>query len=122
MARGPSERSGPQVTQPGSRTAAANLAKGHNAIADMVTDAGDSGQPPTRGHRLPIASASLYEPAARRTMWWISLRCPHCLAVHLHRVREEDQAPGARRAGCGRMVWVIIRSVYRTPMDNGAAS
>jgi hypothetical protein len=63
--------------------------------------------------RYLVASASLYEPACGRTWWWISLRCPHCGSVHLHRVRHEEDADGVRRTGCGRRVFVKIRTVYR---------
>ena len=71
----------------------------------------------TAGRRPPVASASLYEPANARTLWWISLRCPWCGAVHLHRVREEHLAAGPRRAGCGRKVWVVVRRTYRAKRD-----
>jgi hypothetical protein len=67
-----------------------------------------------RSRRIPLANASLYEPAAGRTWWWISLRCPHCGSAHLGRVREQNLAGGPRRAGCGRRVWVKIRRVYRS--------
>lgn len=63
---------------------------------------------------LPQANASLYEPSGQRSWWWISMRCPHCGSVHLGRVRNESEAPGPRRAGCGRRVFVRIRSVYRS--------
>jgi hypothetical protein len=33
--------------------------------------------------------------------------------VHLHRVRREEDAEGVRRTGCGRKVFVKIRTVYR---------
>ena len=66
-------------------------------------------------HRIPTANASLYQPVAGRTWWWISLRCPHCRGVHLARVREEADADGPRRAGCGRLVRVRVRTVYRIP-------
>jgi hypothetical protein len=66
-----------------------------------------------RKRHYPLASASLYAPANARTWWWISLRCPWCKAVHLHRVRSEQDAGGVRRTGCGRLVFVKIRSVYR---------
>jgi DNA-directed RNA polymerase subunit RPC12/RpoP len=66
-----------------------------------------------RRHRYPVASASLYEPSCQRTWWWISLRCPWCGAVHLHRVRQEQDAGGVRRTGCGRRVFVKVRTVYR---------
>jgi hypothetical protein len=66
-----------------------------------------------RSRHLPTASASLYEPAANRTQWWISLRCPHCGSVHLGRVRAESEAAGPRRTGCGRMVLVVVRRTYR---------
>ena len=67
----------------------------------------------SRRGRYPLASASLYEPAFQRTWWWISLRCPWCGAVHLHRVRREQDAGGVRRTGCGRRVFVKVRTVYR---------
>lgn len=76
----------------------------------------------SRPRRIPVANASLYEPAAGRTWWWISLRCPHCGAVHLGRVRSESQAPGPRRAGCGRMVRVLVRRTYRGNASRGAAA
>lgn len=63
--------------------------------------------------RLPLASASLYAPCAGRNWWWLSIRCPACCAVHLGRVREEDQAPGPRRAACGKRIHVIVRRTYR---------
>jgi DNA-directed RNA polymerase subunit RPC12/RpoP len=47
------------------------------------------------------------------TWWWISLRCAWCGAVHLHRVRREQDAGGVRRTGCGRRVFVKIRTFYR---------
>ncbi len=49
----------------------------------------------------------------RTDLVWISLRCPHCGSVHLHRVRREEDAGGVRRTGCGRRVFVKIRTVYR---------
>jgi hypothetical protein len=72
--------------------------------------------------RAPLASASLYEPAAGRTWWWISLRCPHCGSVHLGRVREEANAEGPRRAGCGRKVTVKVRRTYRGRRETGTAA
>ena len=73
----------------------------------------DDGKHRSRRGRYPQASASLYEPACQRTWWWISLRCPWCGAVHLHRVRREQDAGGVRRTGCGRRVFVKVRTVYR---------
>jgi hypothetical protein len=75
-----------------------------------------------RSRRLPIASASLYEPAAGRTQWWLSIRCPHCGSVHLGRVRTESEAPGPRRAGCGRLVLVVVRRTYRGHVAKQAAA
>jgi hypothetical protein len=75
-----------------------------------------------RSRRLPIASASLYEPAAGRTQWWLSIRCPHCGSVHLGRVRTETEAPGPRRAGCGRLVLVVVRRTYRGHAAKRAAA
>jgi len=80
----------------------------------------DGRQARTRTGRLPVASASLYEPAADRTWWWLSIRCPRCGSVHLGRVRTESDAGGPRRTGCGRRVWVIVRRVYRSHATRGA--
>lgn len=62
--------------------------------------------------RLPAAHASVYAPAGRRTMWWIAFRCPHCGAGHFGRARDQGAAQGVRRAGCGRLVWVIPARTY----------
>jgi hypothetical protein len=70
----------------------------------------------------PLASASLYEPSCERTWWWISLRCPWCGSVHLHRVRREEDAAGLRRTGCGRRVYVKIRTIYRSNASSGVAA
>ena len=75
-----------------------------------------------RWHRYPIASASLYAPSCERTWWWISLRCPLCGSVHLHRVRHEEDADGVRRTGCGRRVFVVIRRTYRSKTSSGSAA
>jgi DNA-directed RNA polymerase subunit RPC12/RpoP len=75
-----------------------------------------------RRGRYPLASASLYEPACERTWWWISLRCPWCGSVHLHRVRHEEDADGVRRTGCGRRVFVKVRRVYRSNATSGQAA
>ena len=73
----------------------------------------DNGKRRSRRGRYPQANASLYEPSYQRTWWWISLRCPWCGSVHLHRVCREQDAGGVRRTGCGRRVFVKIRTVYR---------
>jgi hypothetical protein len=101
------ERSGPRTAKPEDRhqNIAAATAKQQGLVV-MVRQG-------RRRHRYPVASASLYEPACERTWWWISLRCPHCGSVHLHRVRREEDAGGVRRTGCGRRVFVKIRTVYR---------
>jgi hypothetical protein len=36
-------------------------------------------------------------------------------------VRSEGEAPGPRRAGCGRAVWVIVRRTYRGIASKGGA-
>jgi hypothetical protein len=87
----------------------------------IVRHGGGEQQGMTRRGRLPLASASLYEPAADRTWWWLSIRCPHCGSIHLGRVRTESDAGGPRRAGCGRRVWVIVRRVYRSYASREAA-
>lgn len=68
-----------------------------------------------RAHRrrYPEASASLYQPVAGRSWWWLSIRCPKCRGVHLGRVRDESEAAGARRTTCG-FLWVIVRRTYRS--------
>jgi DNA-directed RNA polymerase subunit RPC12/RpoP len=43
-------------------------------------------------------------------------------SVHLHRVRREQDAGGVRRTGCGRRVFVKIRTVYRSKTSSGAAA
>jgi hypothetical protein len=128
MARGPDVRSGPAGSplQPSRLTEAESLARTTSVVA-IVNHDGDGirWSPGTRplGCRLPAASASLYEPAAGRTWWWLSIRCPHCGSVHLGRVRQEDEAPGPRRTGCGRRVWVIVRRTYRGRCpDTGAVA
>ena len=63
--------------------------------------------------RPPVAYASLYAPAGRRTMWWLAYRCPHCGAGHFGRVRDQQSASGVRRAGCGRLTLVKIARTYR---------
>ncbi|MFI0482232.1 hypothetical protein [Actinomadura sp. 9N215] len=62
--------------------------------------------------RYPAAYASLYAPAGRRTMWWYALACPHCGAGHFGRLRSRDALDGVRRAGCGRLVWVVVARTY----------
>ncbi|GAA4098800.1 hypothetical protein GCM10022214_74300 [Actinomadura miaoliensis] len=63
--------------------------------------------------RYPAVYASLYAPAGRRRMWWLTLRCPHCRAGHFGRVPSEAAAGGVRRTPCGRRVWVVVARVYR---------
>ena len=94
-------------------TAAAPTAKLGQTSSPIVRQGDDHGQAPQRRRWLPIASASLYEPDATRSWWWLSIRCPHCGSVHLGRVREEQDAPGPRRASCGRRVLVVVRRTYR---------
>lgn len=67
----------------------------------------------TRRTRYPVAAASLYQPVAGRSWWWLSIRCPKCCGVHLGRVRDEAEARGARRTTCG-VFWVIVRRTYRS--------
>ncbi len=119
--RPPEVRSGPAGSpiQPSRSTEAQALARTTANL--IVTDDGRKRQGKARRHRLPVASASLYEPAADRTWWWLSIRCPHCGSVHLGRVRAESDAGGPRRAGCGRRVWVIVRRVYRSYASREAA-
>jgi DNA-directed RNA polymerase subunit RPC12/RpoP len=100
------ERSGPGAAKPQDRqNIATATAKRQVASLAMVRQG---------RRRYAVASASLYEPAFQRTWWWISLRCPWCGSVHLHRVRHEQDAGGVRRTGCGRRVFVKVRTVYRS--------
>ena len=89
------------------------------ASEESVTDAQGKTQNPRRRRWAPIASASLYEPDATRTWWWLSIRCPWCGCVHLGRFRQEQDAPGPRRASCGRRILVVVRRTYRgrTPRE-----
>ena len=114
------ERSGPRAAEPQDRhqniaTATAKRQRPSPAPGVMVRQG-------LRWHRYPLASASLYEPSCERTWWWISLRCPLCGSVHLHRVRREEDAAGVRRTGCGRRVFVKVRTVYRGNASSGAAA
>jgi hypothetical protein len=112
------ERSGPRAAEPVSRhqnIATATAKRQRPSPVAMVRQG-------RRTHRYPVASASLYEPSCERTWWWISLRCPWCMSVHLHRVRHEEDAAGVRRTGCGRRVFVKIRTVYRGNAGSGVAA
>ena len=115
----PMNKGGPRAAKPQDRhqnTATATAtAKQQVAPVAMVRQG-------RRWHRYPIASASLYAPSCERTWWWISLRCPLCGSVHLHRVRNEEDADGVRRTGCGRRVFVVIRRTYRSKTSSGAAA
>ncbi|SFO14688.1 hypothetical protein SAMN04489713_104273 [Actinomadura madurae] len=62
--------------------------------------------------RYPAAFASLYAPSGNRTMWWFTMRCPHCGHGHFGRLRSRDALDGVRRAGCGRLVWVVVARTY----------
>ena len=115
-------------TNPGPPDQVQSLTRTRNATADkaaaavhIVRPASDNGAA-ARRRRAPIASASLYEPAGNRTWWWISTRCPHCGSVHLHRVRTEAEAGGRRRAGCGRVIFVVVRRTYRGYASKVAAA
>jgi hypothetical protein len=103
------ERSGPRAAKPEDRhqNIATATAKRQRPSPGVMVRQG------SRRYRYLVASASLYEPACERTWWWISLRCPWCGAVHLHRFRQEQDAEGVRRTGCGRRVYVKVRTVYR---------
>ena len=126
--RPPEVRSGPAGSsiQPSRLTEAESLAR---TTADViVTDDSRRRQGKTCRHsrKPPAANASLDAPDAlvggRRTLWTISARCPWCDGVHLHRCREERDAPGPRRAGCGRLVIIVVRRVYRPRADHGVAA
>jgi hypothetical protein len=112
----------PRITRDGPRAAEPGNRRHHIAAAAKQGESAAIVRQGRRGSRYPLASASLYEPACERTWWWISLRCPWCGPVHLHRVRQEQDADGLRRTGCGRRVFVKIRTVYRSNASSGAAA
>ncbi len=121
MARGPNERGGPQVTQPGSRLNADALVTGHHANADIVTDASVNKRGEPRRRSLPVAFASQAEPCAGRTLWHAMYRCGACNGTHFARSREE-LTTGKRLARCGRVVWLVVARTYRARPENGAAA
>lgn len=94
MARGPDERSGPQVSQPGSRRNAEALTKGRVAGS--------------------VAFGSQAEPCAGRTMWHVMYRCGTCNGTHFGRSREA-LTTGKKLARCGRVVWLVIARNYSAP-------
>jgi len=55
---------------------------------------------------------SLYAPAGRRRYWWYSYRCPECATYQFGRSRDLTGVTGARRAGCGHTVNVVIARTY----------
>jgi hypothetical protein len=122
----PNKRSGPR-SETGGHPEDQALTKAHDtspakdAMPLLMVRQGAGDRYAAR-RKAPLASASLYEPAAGRTWWWLSIRCPHCGSVHLGRVREESAADGPRRAGCGRKVTVKVRRTYRGRRDAGAAA
>jgi hypothetical protein len=113
----PQAKSLPRTRRIAAEKEAADVLRIRPAVKDWCTSASRP-----RHRRLPSASASLYEPANGRTWWWLSIRCPHCGSVHLGRVRSQAEAPGPRRAGCGRMVVVIVRRTYRSHASRQVAA
>ncbi|MFI9846503.1 hypothetical protein ACIHFD_56440 [Nonomuraea sp. NPDC051941] len=71
--------------------------------------------------RHPAAYVSLYAPYGRRRLWWFAFVCPACSYGHFGRVRDEDSAEGLRRAGCGRLVWLVVARTYRGQASEVAA-
>ena len=67
--------------------------------------------------RHPVAHASLFAPAGRRTRWWLTILCPHCGGAHFSRLRDPEDADGVRRVGCGRRVWIVVARTY--PAQDG---
>jgi hypothetical protein len=118
MARRPNERSGPQVTQPGSRTTAEDLAKGPNA--HTLTDGGDKEQDPPRKRSLPVAFASQAAPCEGTTQYGLIYGCPVCSGTHFGR-SPVQVTTGSRLARCGRMVWLVVARNYSGP-DQGPAA
>lgn len=70
--------------------------------------------------RHPAAYVSLYAPYGRRRMWWFTFVCPTCSFGHFGRVADEESVEGLRRAGCGRLVWLIVARVYRGRLEVAA--
>lgn len=62
--------------------------------------------------RTPIAYASQFGPAGRRTQWWVSYQCPFECGTHLGRSRNQFQN-GTRISGCGRRIELRIARTYR---------
>lgn len=62
--------------------------------------------------RTPIAYASQFGPAGRRTQWWVSYNCPFGCGSHFGRSRNKFQN-GPRTSGCGRRIELRIARTYR---------
>lgn len=47
-------------------------------------------------------------------MWLVTVTCPHCHGIHVHRVRDLADAPGLRRPGCrpAATYWVVIAEIH----------
>lgn len=71
--------------------------------------------------RHPAAYVSLFAPAGRRRMWWFTFICAHCSNGHFGRVRDAESVEGLRRAGCGRLVWLVVAKTYRGQQSEVAA-
>ena len=123
MSSSPARRSGlgrlaeESPRSPHRHTAAEQYVFAHR-YAILVTPAG---RHEAAGCPAPVASASLYEPTADPYVVVAFIRCPCGCGVHLGRVWQEADAAGLRRAGCGRVIWVKVRNVYRSCADHWAA-
>jgi len=67
-----------------------------------------------RRPRRPVF-VSLYAPSGRRRWWWYAYRCPSCSTYQLGRASDLDRVTGARKAGCGHQVEIMVARVYRSP-------
>ncbi len=72
----------------------------------------DLGDTTAGTRRSRIAHASLFPPAARRTRYMITYRCPLCDGYHLGYADTRETASGRRAAGCGRIVVIRVARVY----------
>lgn len=76
-----------------------------------------------RGSKLrpPLAPASVFGPAGRRSWWWFTFRCKTCGAHQFGRAKSLDSVPGERRASCGHKVVVMAARVYLQSGSGAAA-
>jgi hypothetical protein len=74
-----------------------------------------------RRDRAPIPNASQAVPCGRRTQYHVMYGCGACGGVHFGRSPEEIKT-GKRRAACGRIVYLVVRRVYRGSAERQVAA